>query len=61
LQREQRPRQLRALRPDAPQSLANLVRQMLTKEPMRRPESIEEVIRRLVALEIETLPESVPV
>ena len=38
-----------------------LLRQMLAKEPLRRPESIDEVIRRLVALEIETLPESVPV
>ncbi len=61
LQREQRPRALRALRPDAPAPLANLVRQMLAKEPLRRPASMEEVIQRLVAMEIATLPESVPV
>jgi serine/threonine protein kinase len=57
LLRESRPPNLRASRPELPQPLSNLARRMMSKEPLRRPRSMDEIIRRLVALEIETLPE----
>jgi serine/threonine protein kinase len=43
------------LRPNVPDDVAELVKQMLAKVPLRRPQSAEEVIDRLTALEIETL------
>jgi serine/threonine protein kinase len=52
MHRHDRPRHLRALRPEIPSPLANLVRQMISKEPLRRPESMDEVIRALVRMEI---------
>jgi eukaryotic-like serine/threonine-protein kinase len=54
---EYRPPNLRALRPDLPPELAHLVRRMLFKEPLRRPQSMQEVIQQLVRLEIETMVE----
>ena len=47
---------LRALRPQLPTRAARLVRQMLAKEPLRRP-CAREVVERLVSLEIETFAE----
>lgn len=38
---------LRERRPDIPQSLDSLVRQLLTKDPFERPQSMEEVAHRL--------------
>ncbi len=52
MHRQERPKHLRTVRPDVPSPLANLVRQMLSKEPLRRPQSMDEVIRALVRLEI---------
>ena len=52
---EYRPPNLRAICPDVPAALAALVRQMLFREPLRRPQSMSEVVDRLVRLEIETL------
>jgi serine/threonine protein kinase len=52
IHRQQRPKHLRTLRPDVPSPLANLVRQMVSKEPLRRPQTMDEVIRTLVRLEI---------
>jgi serine/threonine protein kinase len=46
---------LRAIRADTPAALSALVRQMLLREPLRRPYSMSEVVHRLVRLEIETL------
>ena len=40
--------------PDLPSSLARLVRDMLAKEPLRRPQTPRELIDRLVPLEIAT-------
>lgn len=50
---EQRPPEPRALRPTLPLGASHLVRRLLAKEPVRRP-TAEELIARLVRLEIET-------
>ncbi len=57
--RQRRAKNLRALRPDVPPTLADLVRRMLAAEPLRRPQTIDEVIHRLTKLEIETLAERI--
>jgi serine/threonine-protein kinase len=54
LHREARPPQVRELRPDLPESVADLVQQMLAKDPIRRPESARDLASRLVRLEIES-------
>jgi serine/threonine-protein kinase len=54
MHREARPPQLRTLRPDTPQSVADLVQEMLAKDPLRRPASARELAARLVKLEIES-------
>jgi eukaryotic-like serine/threonine-protein kinase len=54
LHREARPPQLRTLRPDVPQSVADLVQEMLAKDALRRPASAGELASRLVKLEIES-------
>jgi serine/threonine-protein kinase len=51
---EYRAPNLRAIRADMPAALSALVRQMLFREPLRRPHSMSEVVDRLVRLEIET-------
>jgi serine/threonine protein kinase len=48
---------LRAARPDAPVVLSHFLRSMLAKDPLRRPQTMLEVVNALVALEIETLAE----
>ncbi len=55
LHREQRPRYVRSWRPDAPREVATLVREMLAKDPLRRPDSMDDIIRRLISLEIAAL------
>jgi serine/threonine protein kinase len=55
MQNEYRPPNLRAVRPDLPATLSHLVRQMLFKEPLRRPGSMAEIAEHLSRLEIETL------
>jgi len=55
-----RPKNVRVYRADAPRSLADLLRRMLAAEPLRRPQTIDEVIGRLVGLEIDTLAQRVP-
>jgi serine/threonine-protein kinase len=54
LHREARPPQLRTMRPDVPQSVADLVQEMLAKDALRRPASARELASRLVKLEIES-------
>jgi len=51
------PADLRILAPQLPTRVARLVRQMLSKEPLRRPQTPRELIDRLAALEIETFAE----
>lgn len=48
---------LRVLAPGLPEDAYRLVRQLLAKEPLRRPSEPAEVIPRLVALEISTFTE----
>ena len=48
---------LRQLVPHVPTGVARLVREMLAKEPLRRPQTPDELIRRLAALEISTFSE----
>ncbi|HEY1785713.1 MAG TPA: serine/threonine-protein kinase [Pirellulales bacterium] len=54
------PTDLRVLTPHLPTHVARLVRQMLAKEPLRRPQTPRELIDRLAALEIETFADRVP-
>lgn len=53
LHRQAEPELLRKLSPLVPTPVARLVHQMLSKEPLRRPQTPAEVVDRLVALEIE--------
>lgn len=52
LHRQAEPELLRKLAPLIPAPVARLVHQMLSKEPLRRPQTPAEVIDRLVPLEI---------
>jgi serine/threonine protein kinase len=51
------PPDLRRLAPRLPPEVVALVRQMLAKEPLRRPQTPRELIDRLVGLEIATFSE----
>lgn len=59
--RQHEPPELRTLAPAVPPNVAELVRTMLAKEPLRRPQSPRELVRRLVALEIETFRQRGPI
>ena len=52
MHRQGRPKPLRTVRSDIPSPVAKLVGEMIAKEPLRRPQTITEVIRALVRLEI---------
>ncbi len=54
LHREARPTDIRALRPDTPEPVAELIHSMLAKDPLRRPASASELSTRLVRLEIKS-------
>jgi serine/threonine protein kinase len=49
------PQPIAELRPNVPAELAELVRELLAKQPVRRPSSANEVVERLVRIEIATL------
>ena len=51
--RESKPAEIRALRPEVPPRVAEVVHAMLAKEPLRRPGSARELATRLVRLEID--------
>jgi serine/threonine-protein kinase len=53
LHRESKPADLRALRPDVPERVSELVLAMLAKDPLRRPGSARELATRLMRLEID--------
>ena len=55
--RQARPRQLDDLARRLPVGVAALVREMLAKEPLRRPQTPRDVVERLVRAEIATLAE----
>jgi hypothetical protein len=54
LHREARPTDIRALRPDTPEPVAELIHSMLAKDALRRPASAGELSTRLVRLEIKS-------
>jgi len=54
MHREAKPVELRVLRPDVPEPVAELVHSMLAKDPLRRPNSARELAERLVRLEIDS-------
>lgn len=54
MHREVKPADLRVLRPDVPEPVAELVHSMLAKDPMRRPGTARELAGRLVRLEIDS-------
>lgn len=53
LHREAKPADVRALRPNIPEPVADLVHSMLAKDPLRRPGAASELATRLVRLEID--------
>jgi len=55
--RQARPPDLRRLAPHLPTGVIRLVREMLAKDPLRRPQTPRELIDRLAALEIATFAE----
>ena len=52
--RQTTPECIRRVVPETPEPVGRLVHRMLAKQPVRRPQTAEEVVRRLVGLEIET-------
>ncbi|HTU25212.1 MAG TPA: protein kinase, partial [Pirellulales bacterium] len=58
--RQELPSDLRLAAPQLPTHVARLVRQMLAKQPLRRPQTPRELIDRLVRLEIDTFAERMP-
>jgi serine/threonine-protein kinase len=57
LQNETVPMRLRRIAADLPLSVAKLVHEMLAREPLRRPQTAAELVRRLIPLEIATFNE----
>jgi serine/threonine-protein kinase len=55
--RQSAPPNLIELAPYVPREVAQLIRQMMAKDPLRRPQTPRELIDRLVALEIATFTE----
>jgi len=58
--RQAMPPDLQSLVPHLPEAVVALVRRMLSKEPLRRPQSPRELIGELAQLEIATFGERVP-
>jgi serine/threonine protein kinase len=59
-QRRETVPEVRSLVPQMPLETAELIRRLLAREPLRRPQSANEVLNALVSLEIATLAERVP-
>jgi serine/threonine protein kinase len=55
--KQARPPDLRKIAPQLPTGVIRLVREMLAKDPVRRPQTPGELIERLVALEVSTFSE----
>jgi serine/threonine protein kinase len=58
--RQELPTDPRLWAPQMPTHVARLVRQMLAKHPLRRPQTPRELIDRLVRLEVDTFAERMP-
>jgi serine/threonine-protein kinase len=54
MHREDRPQDLRMLASDVPGEVAKLVQQLLSKDPLRRPQSAADLADELINLEIAT-------
>jgi serine/threonine-protein kinase len=54
---EDLPADIHKLEPELPLDLVRLLRALLAKQPLRRPQSPEDVVQRLARLEIETFAE----
>ena len=54
LHRQAKPINIRAIRPEVPDAVAELAHSMLAKDPLRRPSSARELATRLIRLEIES-------
>lgn len=54
------PKNIQAMVPSLPAGLVRLVRHMLAKDPLRRPQTAAGLVERLVSIEIETLAERIP-
>ncbi len=50
---------LRSRHPQLPTEIAGLVYKMLAKNPLRRPHSAADLVRQLIALEIDALPQRI--
>jgi len=57
--RQHRPADVRSIRPDVPRELAELLVRMLAKQPLRRPQTPDDVVRELVRMEIGLFASSV--
>jgi serine/threonine-protein kinase len=54
LHRQAKPTDVRALRPEVPAAVAELIHSMLAKDQLRRPGSARELASRLIRLEIDS-------
>lgn len=57
MHRQDAPLSLRALAPNLPRNVIELVRELLAKDPFRRPQTPQELVNRLAPLEIENFAE----
>lgn len=57
LQRQAKPIDLRLRRPELSQGVSDLVNRMLAKQPIRRHQSYQGLVRELIALELASMPE----
>lgn len=60
-QREVRPTAIRRIAPLVPRELAAFVEQLLAKQPLRRPQSIQDLVRSLIGFELASFVEEVHV
>jgi len=60
MQRQGVPDRLRCLVPLLPRGVVDLVRRLMAKQPLRRPQTGAELVAQLVRLEIETFAQRVP-
>jgi hypothetical protein len=57
--RQSSPAELARLAPHLPREVVALVRRLIAREPLRRPQSPRELIDRLVSLEVDMLSQRI--